>query len=50
MITYDNCDYIKDMYRDFNIIPFEFAYGMRNVTADAEMTGKEILITNYENY
>ena len=50
MITYDNCDYIKDMYKNFNIIPFEFAYGMRNVTANAEMTGKEILITNYEDF
>lgn len=50
MITYDNCDYVKDMYKDFNIIPFEFAYGMRNVTANAEMTGKEILITNYEDF
>jgi len=50
MITYDNCDYVKEMYKDFNIIPFEFAYGMRNVTANAEMTGKEILITNYEDF
>ena len=50
MITYDNCEYIREMYKDFNIIPFEFAYGMRNVTANAEMTGKEILITNYEDF
>lgn len=50
MITYDNCDYVKEMYKDFNIIPFEFAYGMRNVTANAEMTGKEVLITNYEDF
>ena len=50
MITYDNCDYVKEMYKDFNVIPFEFAYGMRNVTANAEMTGKEVLITNYEDF
>jgi DNA adenine methylase len=50
MITYDNCEYIREMYKDYNIIPFEFAYGMRNVTANAEMTGKEILITNYEDF
>ena len=50
MITYDNCDYVRETYKDFNIIPFEFAYGMRNVTANAEMTGKEVLITNYENF
>ena len=41
---------LREMYKDFNIIPFEFAYGMRNVTANAEMTGKEILITNYEDF
>lgn len=50
MMTYDNCDYIKDLYKDYNIIDHEFAYGMRNVTANAEMTGKEILITNYEDF
>lgn len=50
MITYDNCDYIRDKYKDYNIIPFEFAYGMRNVTKGGEMTGKEILITNYDSF
>ena len=50
MITYDNCDYIKELYKDFNVIPFEFTYGMRNVTANAEMMGKEVLITNYKDF
>lgn len=47
MMTYDNCDYIKDLYKDYNIIDHEFAYGMRNAVKGNDMTGKEILITNY---
>ena len=50
MMTYDNCDYIKELYKDFNIIPFEFAYGMRNAVPGNNMTGKEVLITNYEDF
>lgn len=50
MITYDNCEYIRDMYKDYNIIPHEFAYGMRNAVKNNDMTGKEILITNYEDF
>lgn len=49
MITYDNCDYVKELYKDFNVIPFEFAYGMRNAVKGNDMTGKEILITNYQD-
>lgn len=48
MITYDDCEYIRDLYKDFNIRPFEFSYGMRNVTEDADMKGKELIITNYD--
>lgn len=47
MMTYDNCDYIKNLYKDYNIIDHEFAYGMRNAVKGNDMTGKEILITNY---
>ena len=50
MITYDNCEYIQDLYKDYNIIPHEFAYGMRNAVRGNDMTGKEILITNYEDF
>ena len=50
MMTYDNCDYIKETYKDFNVIPFEFAYGMRNAIPNNDMTGKELLITNYETF
>ena len=50
MITYDNCEYIRDLYKDYNIIPHEFAYGMRNAVKGNDMTGKEILITNYQDF
>ena len=47
MITYDDCDYIRGLYKDFEIIPFELMYGMRNVTKNATMKGNEIVILNY---
>ena len=36
-----------ELYKDFEIIPFELMYGMRNVTKDAIMKGNEIVILNY---
>lgn len=48
LITYDDCQYIRDLYKDYTIIPFELMYGMKNVTKNAEMKGKEIMIINYE--
>ena len=50
LITYDNCEYIRDLYKDYNIIDHEFAYGMRNAVKGNDMTGKEILITNYQDF
>lgn len=47
MITYDDCQYIRDLYKEYKIIPFEIMYGMRNVTKNAEMKGNEIIICNY---
>lgn len=47
MITYDDCEYIRNLFNGFKITPFEFAYGMRNVKKENEMKGKEILIMNY---
>ena len=50
LMTYDNCEYIRDLYKDYNIIDHEFAYGMRNAVKGNDMTGKEILITNYQDF
>lgn len=49
MITYDDCDYIRELYKNYKIIPFELMYGMKNVTKKNEMKGKEIIILNYGN-
>lgn len=46
-MTYDDCDYIRDLYKDYNIFPFEFSYGMRNA-GKGNMKGKELLISNYD--
>lgn len=47
MLTYDDCDYIRELYKDYNITPFSIMYGMKNVTHNAKMKGNEILITNF---
>ena len=47
MITYDDCDYIRELYKDYKIIPFELMYGMRNVSKNATMKGNEVVILNY---
>jgi DNA adenine methylase len=47
MITYDDCDYIRDLYKDFNIDTFTNVYGMRNVVKDAKMHEGELLIKNF---
>lgn len=47
MITYDDSEYIKKMFKGYTILPFELMYGMKNVVKNAEMTGKEILIKNF---
>ena len=47
LITYDNSEYIRELFSFANIIPWELMYGMRNVTAGADQKGKELFISNY---
>ncbi len=47
LITYDNSDYIKDMFSFANIFTWELTYGMRNVSKDSKQKEKEIFISNY---
>lgn len=47
LITYDNCDYIKDLFSFANIKEWSPVYGMRNVTKDSKQQGKEIFVSNY---
>ncbi len=48
LITYDDCEYIRRLYQDYKITPFNLMYGMRNVSKESTMKGNEIIITNYE--
>ena len=47
LITYDDSEYIRNLFSFANIFPLEFAYGMKNVNKDASQKGKEIFICNY---
>lgn len=48
LVTYDNCAYIKDLYKDFYQLEWELQYGMTNSGNNASILGKELLIANYE--
>lgn len=47
LITYDDSDYIKDLFSFANIQPWGLTYGMRNVNKDSNQNGKELFISNY---
>lgn len=47
LITYDNCDYIRELFSFANVFTWELTYGMRNVTNDSKQKEKEIFISNY---
>jgi len=41
MMTYNNCDYIKNLYKDFKIIETNWSYGMCNVKKKSDTTKKK---------
>ena len=49
MITYDNCEWVREQFKDFNQYDFQATYSMtnNNKTGKAKV-GKELIITNYE--
>lgn len=47
LITYDDNEYIKNLFSFANIIPWDLTYGMRNVTENSDQNGKELFISNY---
>ena len=47
LITYDNCEYIKDLFSFAHITEWDLMYGMRNQTKTSSQLGKEIFISNY---
>ena len=46
IITYDDCEFVRDMYKNYNIIPIEFSYSMNNVNFNRKI-GKELIIKNF---
>ena len=48
LITYDNCEYIKELFSFANIEEWNLTYGMRNVNKNGSQVGKELFISNYE--
>ena len=49
LITYDDCQYIRDLFSFAHIIPWNLTYGMRNITENSNQTGRELFISNYCN-
>lgn len=47
LITYDDSDYIKNLFSFANIISWDLTYGMRNVTDSSDQIGKELFISNF---
>jgi DNA adenine methylase len=47
LITYDDSDYVRELFSFAKITPWELVYGMRNVTKDSDQKGKELFISNY---
>lgn len=47
LITYDDCEYIRDLFSFANIFPWNLTYGMRNVTENSSQKGNELFISNY---
>jgi len=47
LITYDDSQYIRELFSFANIIPWDLTYGMRNITEASDQKGKELFISNY---
>lgn len=48
LLTYDNCEYIKELYKDFYTLEWDLQYGMNNYKQKKAGIGKELLISNYD--
>ena len=47
LITYDDSDYIRDLFSFAKIKTWDLTYGMRNVNKKSDQVGKELFISNY---
>ena len=44
IMTYNNCDYIKELYKDFQLIETSWSYGMNKCKKSSELViiGKKV--------
>lgn len=47
LITYDDSEYIRELFSFANIREWNLTYGMRNVNKSGNQNGKELFISNY---
>lgn len=47
LITYDDSEYIRNLFSFANITAWDLTYWMRNVKKDSNQIGKELFISNY---
>lgn len=47
LMTYDDSEFIRNLYKDFNKIDWNLQYGMNNFKQKKSAIGKELLISNY---
>lgn len=47
LLTYDDSDVIKELYKDFYMTEWNLQYGMNNFKQDKAKMGKELLINNF---
>ncbi len=47
LITYDDSEYIRNLFHFANIKTWDLTYGMRNVNKKSNQLGKELFISNY---
>ncbi len=48
LLTYDDSEYIRALYKDFFVKEFSVQYGMNNFKQTNAAVGRELLISNYE--
>lgn len=47
LVTYDDSEFVRDIFSFANIISWNLTYGMRNVSSGSNQFGKELFISNY---
>ena len=47
LITYDDSEYIRNLFSFAHITSWNLTYGMRNITENSDQKGKELFISNY---